>query len=426
MRASSECPSTPQSSAADPSKQLIEAVERLDVDETRRLLEVPSVDPNLPDPNGRTAIFNVLSAQSDLHDENTLAFEERRARVLSELLRSPKVHTGHRDNDGQTILLAMVQQRLNTLLEKSLHVVHEELLNASDHEGRTALSWAAGNADQGAARALLGYGASVDLEDDDKRSPLSWALSNITSAEMYNPYNARRDSRPSSPSQAVRDTVDQVLPAIETLLEHKASVYKEDILMTVIESCHIQLVEAVFAYVSLHRVLALELPSKIVLFFLQNVRENMRLHVLFSSMLSERDFKRRTLLHSAAWRGHRDIVLELLSQGAELDPTDVDGATPLKLAIRDGQVDVVTILLNKGAEVAGISGNDWRECLRRSDNEEAFLVLTEEGLVREPSSVTTQSHRDGHEEEGRIRRHFQLVSDLKHVKTPFSYWRRLL
>lgn len=422
MRDPTKGPSSPPPRAADPSNQLVEAVKRLDLAETRRLLEDPSANPNLPDENGRTAMFNVISAQPEPPDESPATFEERRVSVLCELLCSSKVHTGHRDNDGQTILLIMAKQRLRTLLEKSVHLVGKNLLDAKDDKGRTPLSWAAGNADLHATHGLLGSGASVDLEDDEKRSPLLWALNNII-LNKVDEHDAQRNPQPSSPPQNLHDSADRVLPVIKTLLEHRAFVYREDILMTVVETSHIGLVEAVFTHVSLNRVLKYRLPDTIVHPFLRDSRFT---HV-YPSIISDRDFERRTLLHVAASMGHKDLVLELLSQDAEIDATDVDGATPLKLAVRDGKVDTVEILLQKGAELTGILRDDWAQCLRHCDMEGGFLVLTEEGRIGRPLGKASQFRLVSDSREGkRMKRSFQLVSDLRDVKNSSAGGRRLL
>ena len=197
--------------------------------------------------------------------------------------------------------------------------------------------------------------------------------------------------------------------------------------MAVIETRHISLVEAVFAHVSLYRGIddafpSVAFPITFVLCFLRDTRFK---HI-YPSILCDRNFKRRTLLHLATSNGYRDVVLELLNHGADIDLTDVDGATPLKLVISGGQVELIDILLQKGAELKGISREDWRGCLLHCGKKGGYLVLTEEGPIGEPPEAAIGPGWDCGGDGKRTRRYFQLVSDLKDVKTPPGDKRRLL
>ncbi|CAA7389387.1 unnamed protein product [Spirodela intermedia] len=58
-----------------------------------------------------------------------------------------------------------------------------------------------------------------------------------------------------------------------------------------------------------------------------------------------------TGLHSAAVKGHRDVVRLLVEFGAELEGQDVEGHTPLHLAVEGGCLDTVAALLDLGANV---------------------------------------------------------------------------
>jgi ankyrin repeat protein len=59
----------------------------------------------------------------------------------------------------------------------------------------------------------------------------------------------------------------------------------------------------------------------------------------------------RTPLHLAATHCHIDVVVLLLDKGAKIDPRAAGGTTPLHLAAQGGCVEVVNLLLAKGAKV---------------------------------------------------------------------------
>jgi ankyrin repeat protein len=58
-----------------------------------------------------------------------------------------------------------------------------------------------------------------------------------------------------------------------------------------------------------------------------------------------------TALMSAAFKGHLEVVKELLKHGAKVKGADKDGWTPLKIAAKYGHMDVVEELQKHGASV---------------------------------------------------------------------------
>jgi hypothetical protein len=59
----------------------------------------------------------------------------------------------------------------------------------------------------------------------------------------------------------------------------------------------------------------------------------------------------QTALHVASMNGKVDIISILIARGAKVDAVDEQGITPLMLAAKDGQVDAVKALLAQGANI---------------------------------------------------------------------------
>jgi len=55
-----------------------------------------------------------------------------------------------------------------------------------------------------------------------------------------------------------------------------------------------------------------------------------------------------TALHWAALKGHTQIVIYLVSQGADVNAPNGKGETPVKVAERAGKTDVVDFLKSRG------------------------------------------------------------------------------
>lgn len=59
----------------------------------------------------------------------------------------------------------------------------------------------------------------------------------------------------------------------------------------------------------------------------------------------------QTALHFASMNGKVDIISILIARGAKVDAQDDQGVTPLMLACKDGQLDAVRALLAQGAKL---------------------------------------------------------------------------
>ena len=65
----------------------------------------------------------------------------------------------------------------------------------------------------------------------------------------------------------------------------------------------------------------------------------------------EHKVKDKTLLHLCAVNNANDCLLLLISRGADTDPLDNDGSTPLALAISNGSKKTAINLVELGAEI---------------------------------------------------------------------------
>ncbi len=88
------------------------------------------------------------------------------------------------------------------------------------------------------------------------------------------------------------------------------------------------------------------------------VVEEIRLRIADTSDIDEIDFKDWTGLHWALVREVTEVIALLLESGADPNRPTGSGRIPLNIAIRSGQGDAVTLLLNAGAnaDLADIDG----------------------------------------------------------------------
>jgi len=78
--------------------------------------------------------------------------------------------------------------------------------------------------------------------------------------------------------------------------------------------------------------------------------------------LDPKDSDGQTPLHLAAWglgKGHPNIITLLIENGADLDPKTAEGETPLRYAIRYREYSSITTLIKLGADLEKAKESDW-------------------------------------------------------------------
>ena len=84
---------------------------------------------------------------------------------------------------------------------------------------------------------------------------------------------------------------------------------------------------------------------------IRSLKELIKRH---KSLISVRDKDGSTLLHCAAWKGHKDIVIFLLDSGIPVDDQNENGhwgTTALHAASHADNKEVAEILISRGANV---------------------------------------------------------------------------
>jgi ankyrin repeat protein len=140
--------------------------------------------------------------------------------------------------------------------------------------------------------------------------------------------------------------------------------------------------------------------------------------------------KGQSPLSKAAEYGNMRVVKLLLEKGADLDSEDKHGQTPLLLASRKGNVEVVKLLLEKGANVESKDDSGWTPLLLAAagkGNGEVVKLLLEKGADIESRDVLdrtplSQAAEGGDEETVKLllKKGADLESKDKYGQTPLS------
>ncbi|KAF3066896.1 putative ankyrin repeat protein [Trichoderma lentiforme] len=192
-----------------------------------------------------------------------------------------------------------------------------------NQNSRTALSQAAGNGNINTMKELMNGGAFPNTQDQDYRTPLSYASEMGHSSAVQMLLGDQRVD----PNAKDRQGFTPLMWAAEN--RHEATMK----LLLVLKGADL------------------------------NAKNN-----------------RRTLLMQAVINGHAEIVKLLLQRGADPN-TEVYGERPLSLAVKNGHAEIVKLLLQSGADVNAKPDGGWTALFYAASegNEEVVKLLLQSG-----------------------------------------------
>jgi ankyrin repeat protein len=76
-------------------------------------------------------------------------------------------------------------------------------------------------------------------------------------------------------------------------------------------------------------------------------------------LVAAKDWSNLTPLHLAVLHKHTDVVTFLVDHGADVNSRTSDGITPLHEAAQIGDLDLVKLLLSRGANVRAVDSTGW-------------------------------------------------------------------
>ncbi|KAJ6790264.1 hypothetical protein PWT90_06580 [Aphanocladium album] len=320
----------------------------------RLLLETLSVDVNSKDKRGRTSLSWAV-AQPSLAS----AFGDSKTEVIDLLLANETIDINLPDHDGLTPLLWAASHNRWTVVEKLL--AREELanMNARYHDGRTTLSMAVETGSKSIVEQLIAKdAASVNWEDDDGQTPLSWSAASLnwrvvqlllSRNDLLN-LNVRHKCGRTPLSFAAADGQEKIVrqllaqPAVDV---NSKDNHGQTPLSFAVAGGRKEIVKILLAQP------AVDVDSKdnygrTPLTFAAYYGDwaLVRLLLVYDRLDLDAKYDGRTALSLAAELGQVDIVELLLAKGTvDINSKDEKGQTPLSFAAAKGRWAVVGMLL---------------------------------------------------------------------------------
>ncbi|ORY12883.1 hypothetical protein BCR34DRAFT_286855 [Clohesyomyces aquaticus] len=260
---------------------------------------------------------------------------------------------------------------LDTLLESG-HNGYE----LEDSDGRSALSWAAGNGQNETTDLLLGK-ANINSQDKEGRTPLSWASGNghhaMVTRLLKHGAKWTADAENRSPlwwaADGGHESVVEIFLGDQTVINEDTSDLVdsadrngESPLLRAAQNGHISALRLLVEKGLKHSARNASINSKTCLAsYLRTAAEKGLNSLLVVSMelneIQDPWTEYCEPLCVAARKGHTEIVRLLLSAGADPD-SEHNGDTALCISVQNGRENVIKLLLEFGANVRkrGVSG----------------------------------------------------------------------
>jgi len=251
---------------------------------------------------------------------------------------------------------------VRTLIEKKADA------GAAQPDGTTALHWAAHWDDADMAALLIRAGANAQASNNDGATPLFLAAENGSAAMIELLLKAgaevNRPVLPHGETALMMAARSGHVDAVKVLLDHGAQVSPQDTLrgttalMWAAEQGHASVVALLLEHGADLRIqsTALTPPGRRGLGFASS-------NVVFGASGRAKPKNPTkgglTALLLAVREGSLDCVRILVEKGADVNQTAVDGSTPLLVAVQNGQYAVARFLLEHGADPKQANAKGW-------------------------------------------------------------------
>lgn len=94
-----------------------------------------------------------------------------------------------------------------------------------------------------------------------------------------------------------------------------------------------------------------------------------------ADIINQTDSQHETALHMACYRGHTTVVKALLTAGADINATTAFGDNPLSLAVFAGHKDIAKLLLTQGADIGDANHNMLYDAVRHGDKQLVAVLI---------------------------------------------------
>ncbi|XP_026935118.1 ankyrin repeat domain-containing protein 27 isoform X14 [Sagmatias obliquidens] len=322
------------------------------------------------------------------------------------LLLHYKASTEVQDNNGNTPLhLACTYGHEDCVKALVYYDVQSCRLDIGNEKGDTPLHIAARWGYQSIIETLLQNGASTEIQNRLKETPLKCALNSkiLSMMEAHHP-SFERGQKSSEVEKLLRAIADGDLEMVRYLLEwtEEDPDEAEDAVRAVdLEFCHplCQCPKCAPAQKKLAKIPASGLgvnvtsqdgSSPLHVAALHGRADLLLLLVKHGASVGARDAKQAVPLHLACQKGHFQVVKCLLDSNAKPNKKDISGNTPLLYACSRGHHEVAALLLQHGASI-NASNNKGNTALHEAVIEKHVFVV--ELLLLHGASVQVLNKR---------------------------------